>query len=81
MVRFFPNRYIPPRKVAHDVTPRQQKILEVLSKHGRLAVREIAAKMTIETRPIRDDLGLMKQLGLVNHEGHGRGAYWYLVGE
>ena len=81
VVRFFPDRYIPPQKVAHDLTTRQQKVLEALSLGGRMAIRDVAAILGIENRPIRDDLALMKQLGLVANEGYGRGSYWFLVGE
>jgi ATP-dependent DNA helicase RecG len=79
VVRFFPDRYVPPRQVAHDISPRQQRILQLLSKHSYLAVREIATHLKTESRPIRDDLALMKHLGLVENAGHGRGAYWFLA--
>lgn len=81
VVRFFPNRYVPPKRVAHKVSRRQQRILSALSRHRRLAVREIAEKLDLDSRPIRDDLGFMKQLGLVDNEGHGRGSFWFLRGE
>ncbi len=79
-VRFFPTGYVPPQQVAHDVSNRQQRILHLLGTQGRMAVREIAHRLGLENRQVRDDLGLMKQLGLVDNAGHGRGASWFLVG-
>lgn len=79
VVRFFPSDYIPPRQVNHDLTLRQQQILKVLDKRGQLAVRDVASDLGLDSRPIRDDLGLLKQLGLVANRGHGRGSVWFLV--
>ncbi len=79
VVRFFPSRYVPPQRVAHDVTIRQQRILHLLSQYDHLAVRDVASHLDLDNRPVRDDLALLKQLGLVNNAGHGRGAYWFLV--
>lgn len=81
VVRFFPNRYVAPQRVPHEVTDRQQLILQLLAKERRLALREIATRLGIEPRPIRDDLALMKQLGLVENQGHGRGSVWFLAGD
>jgi ATP-dependent DNA helicase RecG len=79
VVRFRPSRYIPPRQVKQDLTRRQRRILRVLSQKRHAAVRDIAARLEMEARPIRDDLALMKQLGLVDNQGHGRGAVWFLL--
>jgi len=81
VVRFLPGRYVPPRRVAHDVTARQQTILQLLSRHGPLALREIVSRLEGDNRALREDLGLMKHLGLIGSEGHGRGAFWFLIGE
>lgn len=79
VVRFRPSRYIPPRQAKQDLTRRQRRIFRVLSQRRRVAVRDIADRQEMESRPIRDDLALMKQLGLVENQGHGRGAVWLLV--
>ncbi len=77
-VRFLPSRYIPPKRVGRDLTERQQRILQLLDARKRLPLREIATAIGAETRPVRDDLALLKHLGEVNHTGQGRGAVWSL---
>ncbi len=81
IVRFFPDRYVPPQKVSHAVTPRQQQILGALSEHGRLALRDISTLLNIELRSLRDELRLLKQLGLIDTQGYARGSRWFLIGE
>jgi ATP-dependent DNA helicase RecG len=82
-VRFHPGRYIPPNRVNHDLSPRQQAILELLARQPRgLALRQIRGQLS-EGAPeweVKSDLALLKQLGLVTTSGHARGARWTLGG-
>jgi ATP-dependent DNA helicase RecG len=80
-VRFLPSGYIAPHRVAHDLTERQRAVLQVLSKFERVALREIRARLDNPPpeRSLREDLQHLKRLGLVDTEGHGRGATWSLV--
>jgi ATP-dependent DNA helicase RecG len=81
MVRFRPSRYVPPLRVAKDVTERQRRVLEVLGSGpgGGMAAREIAAQLgNLTSRAVREDLTVMKTLGLVTTTGWGRGARWRL---
>lgn len=83
-VRFFPARYLPPQRVARNLTERQQQVLSLLSTaHPGLALREIIVRL--EDSPaeweVKNDLLLLKQLALVDTNGHGRGAYWFLVNQ
>lgn len=80
-VRLRPSRYVPPQRVAHDLTERQQRVLAYLSDHpGRVAVRLIAAALGMADSPwtIREDLATLKTLGLVRGSGWGRGTRWTL---
>lgn len=82
IVRFRPTRYMPPQRVAHDLTDRQRHILALLgASRGGLALREILAGLGGGTADweVKADLALLKQLELVDSQGHGRGAYWTLV--
>ena len=79
VVRFRPSRYIPPAQVKRMLNDRQQEVLALLSRSGRAPVRAIAAALEFTPRSVREDLGLLKQLGLVENEGHGRGAVWFLM--
>jgi ATP-dependent DNA helicase RecG len=80
-VRFSPTRYVPPQRVAQNVTERQQRVLSMLSEWpSGLALREIyaALDMRASERQVREDLAALKVLGLAYSEGHGRGARWKL---
>jgi len=78
-VRFRPSRYVPPQRVGRDVTERQQAILALLAQAGGgLALREVLAQLTTPAseRQVREDLAILRTLGLANPQGHGRGARW-----
>lgn len=80
-VRFRPTRYVPPQRVARNLTERQRQILALLatSKEG-LALREILARLegTPAQWEVKEDLAFLKQLELVRSLGRGRGAHWSL---
>lgn len=80
-VRFLPSGYIAPHRVAHDLTDRQREILQVISRSQRIPLRQIMASLSHPPAEatVRDDLYHLKRLGLVNSQGHGRGAVWFLV--
>lgn len=78
-VRFRPTRYVPPQRVAQDVTERQRAILAVLDEAGAgLALREVCERLSqsASERQIREDLAALRMLGLAQSAGHGRGARW-----
>jgi ATP-dependent DNA helicase RecG len=80
-VRFAPSRYVPPQRVARDVTDRQQRIMTVLAEApSGLPLREIVGRLGkgAQTRAIREDLGILKTLGQAQSSGHGVGARWRL---
>jgi len=81
MVRFSPTRYVPPQRVAQNVTERQQRVLTVLSESGAgLALREVHERLGqgITERQVRKDLEALRILGLTQATGHGRGSRWRL---
>jgi ATP-dependent DNA helicase RecG len=83
-VRFRPNWYVAPQRVARDLTDRQQAILEHLAKAGSgLALRQIRKNLGTRTAEweVKGDLNLLRQLGLIQTTGHARGARWSLVGK
>jgi ATP-dependent DNA helicase RecG len=80
-VRFSPTRYVPPQRVAQDVTERQQRVLLCLSGDADgLALREIRKGLGegIAEWEIKNDLATLKHLGLVQVRGHARWARWVL---
>jgi predicted HTH transcriptional regulator len=82
-VRFAPSKYVPPLRVARDVTERQRAILSRLSESPEgIALREIRKAVDDATPEweIKNDLAALKTLGLVSITGKGRGARWVLGG-
>ncbi|MGH9472039.1 MAG: ATP-binding protein [Terriglobales bacterium] len=79
-VRFIPAGYVAPHKVEHRLTSRQRQILHELSAMAPQSFAEIRAIIdpAIPERTLRNDLQLLKRLGLIGSKGHGRGATWFL---
>jgi ATP-dependent DNA helicase RecG len=80
-VRFSPTRYMPPQRVAQNVTERQQRVLAVLSMSAEgMALREVHGMLGdgITERQARKDLEALRILGLAQATGHGRGSRWRL---
>lgn len=79
-VRFIPAGYVAPHKVEHNLTSRQRQILHELSATATRSFAEIRLRIdpAIPERTLRNDLQLLKRLGLIDSKGHGRGAAWFL---
>jgi len=80
-VRFLPMRYVPPQRVAHDLSDRQRAVLAFLeASPAGLALREMLGRFGggVADWELKADLALLKQLELVASAGRGRGAYWTL---
>jgi ATP-dependent DNA helicase RecG len=83
VVRFRRTGYVPPRRVATDLSDRQRRVLALLAEHpDGLPVRELASALDESGTSwrIREDLATLKNAGLVRSTGWGRGARWELVG-
>ena len=81
IVRFSPMRYVPPQRVAHDLTARQRAVLAMIeASMGGLALREMLGRLGpgVADWELKADLAFLKQLELVDPSGRGRGAYWTL---
>ena len=81
-VRLRPSRYEPPQRVAHDLSASQRAVLAALEgAPDGLALREVRALLgvVVPEWSVKDDLGLLKRLGLVESRGRGRGAFWRFV--
>lgn len=79
VVRFHPGRYVPPQQVQRTISERQQAILSFLDDPVRgLSLREVVIKFNGKAtrRQVREDLSILRTLGLAICEGHGRGARW-----
>lgn len=82
LVRFRPSGYVPPLRIGHNLTPRQQRILGILGGGGHLAISKIVELLgePIARRTVNEDLSLLRSLGLIESASRGRGARWFLKG-
>jgi ATP-dependent DNA helicase RecG len=80
VVRFLPSGYHPPLRVSHDLTDRQRQILLILSDGQRWRVRDILEKLPEPPAPrtLREDLQLLKRVGLIESAGRSVAARWWL---
>ncbi len=81
VVRFRPTRYVPPERWSRRLTERQREILSALAgQDGGLALGDLTGRLDLAKSPwlVRDDLDLLRGLGLVRSRGRGRGARWEL---
>lgn len=82
LVRFRPSLYIPPQRIGHDLTERQQGILRTLGGGRPLSLSEIAKQIGFggSLKVLQDDIAFLKRAGLIDLLGRGRGARWVLKG-
>jgi ATP-dependent DNA helicase RecG len=80
VVRFLPSAYVPPHRVSHDLTERQRRILHYLRDGEKRRLGQIMAGLGMDLPPstLRDDLILLRSLGLVESVGAGRSSAWRL---
>ena len=78
IVRFRPTRYAPPTRVAHNLSPLQRELLDIVTQVGSVSLKEIGMYLTTATprRTIQDNLRFLRQLGLIHSNGRGQGARW-----
>lgn len=82
VVRFRAGRYQPPHRVPRDLTELQRAILEAIGskRPAGVALRAIREAVGAEAPEVKDDLEILRTLGLVETAGIGMGARWYLAG-
>lgn len=80
-VRFRPSHYIPPDKVQRRLSDRQRAILAAISDLHSPSLRDLRERLkgVVPAWAVQEELGNLKNLGLVSTGGHGRGAYWFLT--
>lgn len=82
VVRFHPTRYIAPTRVAHDLSPLQRELMQVLEQVGPAPLSVIMAQLAAPTprRTVQDNLRILRLFDLVDTSGKGSGARWMLKG-
>lgn len=79
VVRFRRTGYVPPTRGSRELTERQRAILALLYQHpSGLPLREVHQLLrgAGTERQVREDLAILRALGLAHPSGHGRGARW-----
>lgn len=83
-IRFLPNAYIAPHRISHDLSDRQRLILESISNvlENGVTFTQVKKQLphSLPDRTLRDDFQHLKRLRLIDVNGHGRGARWFLLG-
>ena len=80
VVRFRPTRYVPPTRIAHDLSTLQREILAALAEIGPSSLAQIRTAMATPTisRTLQANLTMLRSYELVEQTGRGRGARWML---
>ncbi len=79
VVTFRPTEYLPPTRVAHDLSDLQRSVLSLLDARGPSAIGRLTDSLPqVPKRTLQDNLFMLRHYGLVELEGRGRGAHWKL---
>lgn len=83
VVRFFPTRYVAPRRIDHQLDEVEQEVLQTVAERGPARLGQIheALRSDIKRRTLQTTLQNLRSLDLVKLTGHGRGAYWRIEEE
>jgi len=81
VVRFRPTRYIAPRRVERDLSDLQRELLQIVGREGPVRLSEIKNVLQSEAaeRTVQENLQSLRELDLIDLQGHGRGARWRLL--
>ena len=85
-MRFLPVRHVASTRVRQNLSFIQRAALDALAETGEASLNEIlgAVRLRLEVktpeRTLQDNLRLLRQLGLVELSGKGRGARWAIRG-
>jgi ATP-dependent DNA helicase RecG len=83
VVSFFPTRYVAPSRIEHNLSALQQQLLEIIGRYTGVASKQLLAELgpvRSAKRTIQDDLSFLAKVGLIERQGWGAGARWYLKG-
>lgn len=79
LVRFDPARFIPPARVAHNISPLQRSILTNLAQTGPCAISQMVTLLpNVPRRTLQANLKLLRHYEIVYLSGRGQGAKWML---
>ena len=81
VVTFRPTGYVPPTRVAHDLSSLQRSILVVLAQEGPCSLSQISMQLPVSPvqRTLQANLVMLRHYELVTSSGRGSGARWTLA--
>lgn len=81
VVRFRPTRYVAPRRVERDLSDLQRELLQIVGREGPVRLSEIRRTLDADAaeRTVQENLQSLRELDLIDLQGHGRGARWRLL--
>jgi ATP-dependent DNA helicase RecG len=65
----------------HELTLRQQEIITILDINGELPLKEIVRKLNNPPaeRTVREDITILKKMGVIDSHGQSRATTWFLI--
>ena len=80
VVTFYPTGYVPPTRVAHDLSSLQRNILATLAQEGPLSLGWLSETLPlVPKRTLQDNLAMLRHYELIYLSGRGSGARWTLA--
>lgn len=81
VVRFFPGAYVPPTRVAYDLSELQRSLLSALAECGPASSVRLQEQVAsgYSNFTILENLRHLRHLGLIEKTGSTRGARWRLI--
>jgi ATP-dependent DNA helicase RecG len=68
-----------PNKVTNKVTNNQKIILENINQNNRISINELALKVGISTRKVKENIHKLKVLGKLKRIGPTKGGHWEVI--
>ena len=68
-------------RVTDDLTENQKHIVKLIQQNNQITSKELAEKIKISQRKIKENLRKLKEKGIITRIGPPRGGYWGEVGD
>ncbi|HEX2077094.1 MAG TPA: RNA-binding domain-containing protein [Longimicrobium sp.] len=83
VVRFFTRGYVPPTRVAHELTELQRELLALISEFGPSSSVTLHSRLSapVSNRYVLQNLGRLMEMDLVEKVGAARSTAWRLIGQ
>lgn len=68
------------KEMTENLSDRQREIIAILEEHEHLKASDIMEKLgePLSKRTLKDDLSVLKKLGLIDFRGRARATIWFL---